>query len=179
MKKVKVTLHLHDEVEMQLAKLKNLNIGISEIVNDYFLKGVGRPKTDGLAPLVILSRAYAYHKRVHNIEYTKSEFVEHFQNDKKFNKIYRTYMESNFDKQEMPSFKKAKKLKDVKVLPYKKVMKRSNAKSVTRDYYGEITEYQSIRQAAIDLGLNTNVLKNIIKSKGCYRGDENDKLYYT
>ena len=178
MEKLKVKLTLHPEVILQLGKFKNINQGLSDVINDYYLKGKGRPKDDGQSKHQILYRTYAYHKRAIKLSYTKEEFFDKFMNDKKFDKLYKQYLESNCDKQYLPTFKKAQNLEDIKVLPYHKIMRRKNAKPIIRDYYGEITEYQSINSAAKDLGINSKDLKRIISEGSGYRGDEMDKLYY-
>lgn len=171
MKKIKVTLELDEMVINHLKNYEDKGVEISNILNKHFGKGYKNNPLI-LTKLTILERAYAYHKIAIDIKYTKQEFVIHFMKDKKFNKLYDRYVAANYDKELKPSFKKAKKLKDVKVLTYKKLMTPDNSRPVTYTYCGEKTHYKSINEACKAL----NVTRPTILRK--LRADKKDPYEY-
>ena len=177
MKTIKIKLHLEDEAMQQLEKYQNHTKELSDIINNYYVRGKGRSTKDGVSKTVLLTRAYNNHAKAIELSYTKQKFIEYFMADKKFNELYSNYEADLWRKPSLPSFKKHKKLKKIKVMTYAEVMQRNNATPVTIDYYGDITKHPSANSAARHMDMNILTLKKAIKH-GYYQ-DENIRIYYT
>jgi len=117
-----------------------------------------------LTDVGILTRTYAYFKRdcksEGELEYTKDEFIRYFLSDASFTKLFKKYKKSGFIKELMPSFKRHRKLKKVKVAVYKDMV---NSKAVV---HNSVT-YTSIEKAIKATGYNrVEIHKMIIEDNG-------------
>lgn len=180
MKTIKIKLKVDDYTEKRLSEFKNINRAVSDIVTQSFLKSPSS-QFDSKNVRGILDRTYAYHKRVQpNIQYTRQQFVDHYIKDPLFIKLFNEYAESNYDKQLMPSFKKAPKLEDVELMTYGDLMmSRNTSTPVVFVQIGFPSEkYESINKASKATGFSTGRIIRCLKLGASERKGA-DKWFYS
>ena len=147
---MKLNLKLSDEVKLYLAPFPNQSKEVSDILERYVTKGQEFQKS-GKSKRGILNRTYAYHKRVVDIKYTREEFINHFINDELYSEMFNVYLESGYIKECMPSFTKAKKIKNIEIITYEEaISQKTNATPVIHKY-GDVEMYYPSIGAAIRL----------------------------
>jgi len=165
METIMVKIKVDEYTADRLAEFKNINKAVSDIVSNSFLKST-TAQFDSKNRKGLLDRTYAYHKRSQpNIEYTRQNFIDRYLKDATYIYLFDCYIESNFDKQLMPSFKKSPKLHDVQLMTYKEAMLLGrNATPVVFLQYGlKAEKYSSINKASRETGFDTGRVMRCLK----------------
>ena len=162
---VKVKLSLPNTIVNDLlSKYDTIDEGINATVISALYKD--NKQNNGKTAFGIINRSYAAFKLNNKVQYSKSELRGYVLQTKKFNKLFKKYKDSGFEKALMPSLIMATKLSDITCITFAKRMKINHAARSTPVAYienGEAELFPSINACAKAKNVSANTIYSILK----------------